>query len=280
MIKVIRSGFFTTIQDSGRVGYREFGVPVSGPMDVYSSGLANALLGNDQRDAVMEITMTGPKLLFQSDTSICITGAAMNPIINGVPIIYNHMIAVSKNDVLSFGKLESGCRVYLAVSGGFQTEKVMGSRSMYPNITSKNLVENDDIIEIPIQSRTFTKTYASIKSTNDIFSSNEIEVFFGPEFNMLSKDLQSALQSNVFTISNNNNRMGYQLKENMENNLKSILTGPVLPGTVQLTPSGKLIVLMRDGQTTGGYPRVLQLKEASINVLSQKRVGDSIKFRF
>ncbi|MGB7786903.1 MAG: allophanate hydrolase subunit 2 family protein, partial [Salinimicrobium sp.] len=75
-----------------------------------------------------------------------------------------------------------------------------------------------------------------------------------------------------------NNRMGIQLQEELPNTLDAILTGPVLPGTVQLTPSGKLIVLMRDGQTTGGYPRVLQLSEAGINALAQKLPGE--KFRF
>ena len=81
-----------------------------------------------------------------------------------------------------------------------------------------------------------------------------------------------------FTISVQNNRVGYRLEEPLENNLQSILTSAVLPGTVQLTPSGKLIVLMRDCQVTGGYLRVLQLSEKAINQLSQKTTGDKIKF--
>ena len=82
-----------------------------------------------------------------------------------------------------------------------------------------------------------------------------------------------------FTVFKENNRMAYQFQELVTNNLKDIITSLVLPGTVQLTPFGKLIVLMRDCQTTGGYPRVLQLKESSINLLSQKKVGDKIKFK-
>ena len=111
-----------------------------------------------------------------------------------------------------------------------------------------------------------------------IFGLNDIEVLKGPEFELLTKKQQKQLLSNKFTISKDNNRMAYQLVEILANNIKPIITSLVLPGTVQLTPSGKLIVLMRDCQTTGGYPRVLQLKEYSIDVLSQKLAGKNIHF--
>jgi allophanate hydrolase subunit 2 len=107
-----------------------------------------------------------------------------------------------------------------------------------------------------------------------------IDVLKGPEFEMLSKTQKDALFSKPFIVSKNNNRMAYQLTETLSNNLDSIITSSVLPGTVQLTPSGKLIVLMRDCQTTGGYPRILQLKESSINVLAQKFADSEISFNF
>ncbi|MBT8302888.1 MAG: biotin-dependent carboxyltransferase family protein, partial [Bacteroidia bacterium] len=90
---------------------------------------------------------------------------------------------------------------------------------------------------------------------------------------------QDKLFNQEFTISNTHSRMGYQLNEFLENDLKSILTSHVLPGTVQLTPSGKLLVLMRDAQTTGGYPRVLQLSESAINLMAQKNTNDKISFK-
>jgi len=280
LIKIVNSGFYTSIQDSGRIGYYAHGVPISGVMDAYSAKMANALLGNDKKAAVMEITMTGPTLLFDMETNICITGAQMNPMLNDTPVALNHIISVQKNDILSFGKLDLGFRTYIAVSGGFQTEEVMESRSMYKEITSKSCVQKGDVIKILPSSRVFNKTYATIKTNNYVLVDKVLEVFEGPEFHLLTKDIQKVLGTAQFTVSKNNNRMGYQLEECLKNNLQGILTGPVLPGTVQLTPSGKLIVLMRDGQTTGGYPRVLQLKEASINVFSQKRTGDIIKFQF
>ena len=81
-----------------------------------------------------------------------------------------------------------------------------------------------------------------------------------------------------FSVSEDNNRVGYRLHEVLENELEPILTSAVLPGTVQLTPSGKLIILMRDCQVTGGYPRVLQLSDYAISRLSQKVAGDQVKF--
>ena len=118
-----------------------------------------------------------------------------------------------------------------------------------------------------------------INNKIQFYETTEIDVFKGPEFHLLSKNQQEFLINSQFTISKDNNRMAYQLSEILENNLESIITSLVLPGTVQLTPSGKLIILMRDCQTTGGYPRVLQLKESAISVLAQKLTGNPINFR-
>ena len=110
------------------------------------------------------------------------------------------------------------------------------------------------------------------------FNSKTLKVHKGPEFDRLSISEKENLFSQEFTISKENNRMAYQLSEAVQNNLTPIITSLVLPGTVQLTPSGKLIILMRDCQTTGGYPRVLQLNDKAINILSQKFTNDKIRF--
>jgi len=278
MVKVLKAGFYTTIQDLGRNGFQKYGVPVSGVMDCHSSQLANALLDNDESDAILEITMTGPTLQFNTDTFICIAGADISPQLNDESIKLNHVVKIKKGDVLSFGKLQYGFRCYLSVSGGFQTEMVMNSRSMYQNITSKSVLKENDELSILEHTNITKQSHASIKVNTNHFTLKEIKVFKGPEFNLLTKHQQKLLFSEEFTISKDNNRMAYQLAETFKNTLKPIITSLVLPGTVQLTPSGKLIVLMRDCQITGGYPRVLQLKESSINVLSQKFAGNTIRF--
>ena len=107
----------------------------------------------------------------------------------------------------------------------------------------------------------------------------KIIVFKGPEFGSLSKRMQEALFKGEITVSSISNRMAYVLDHSYSFKAKEILTAAVQPGTVQLTPSGKLIVLMRDAQTTGGYARILQLTENSMNTLAQRRPGESVCFQ-
>ncbi|MDO5972031.1 biotin-dependent carboxyltransferase family protein [Flavivirga aquimarina] len=277
MVKVLKAGLYTTIQDLGRYGYQEYGVPYSGVMDAYSASMANILLGNNENTAVMEITMSGPTLEFNCHTSICISGADLSPKLNKTPIKINNPIPVKSGDIVSFGKHISGFRCYLAVTGGFKTEKMMNSHSMYQGITKQPLLFKNQELIIDATLKDFDKKHAAIKINTSHFKTKELEVFKGPEFDKLSKAQQDLLFSQHFTIAKENNRMAYQLLEPLENSLEAIITSLVLPGTIQLTPSGKLIILMRDCQTTGGYPRVLQLKGASINILSQKFTGDSIR---
>ncbi|WP_194767822.1 biotin-dependent carboxyltransferase family protein [Tamlana sp. I1] len=279
MIKVLKPGLFTTIQDLGRFGFQEFGVPYSGAMDVYAAKMANALLGNSQNDAVLEMTMLGPTLQFNCATLICVSGADMQAKLNNKPIEAYKLVQVKADDVLSFSSVKKGFRAYLAVKGGFQTETVMQSRSMYQSITENHYLSEGDTLPIESYNNQQYNPNAALKVQHDYMGQSEIGVFKGPEFDLLTKAQQERLLSFNFKISKENNRMAYQLNEPLENTLEAIITSPVLPGTVQLTPSGKLIVLMRDCQTTGGYPRVLQLSEASISALSQKYTGQSVRFK-
>ena len=268
-----------SIQDSGRIGYMSYGVPISGAMDSYAASFANALLGNSDDSAVLEMTMTGATLQALSNTWICLSGANMSPKIDDSPVSNNKVLQLKKGSVLSFGKLNVGFRCYLAVSGGFRNEKILGSQSMYQGITKQNVLMKGDELHIYESDEAAKVKNASVRTQDEYFETKDIEVFEGPEFHLLSLDQQNKLFSQDFTISKDNSRMAYQLVEPLPNEMESIITSSVLPGTVQLTPSGKLIILMRDCQTTGGYPRVLQLKDKSLNAISQKFTGKSIRFK-
>ncbi len=278
MITVLNPGIYSTIQDLGRVGFAHIGVPISGAMDSHSASIGNQLLNNKKNAAVLEITFGGCKLRFEKAAQISITGADFNPAINGSHVAMNAIIDVKEGSTLTFGKKVFGVRTYIAISGGIQSEEILKSRSLYRGVSTTSLLKKGDII--PYNSNSFIpeKKFSKIKIDANHFSSNTVNCTEGPEFELLSEKQQNAILKTVFTISNNNNRVGYQLKEFVENNLKPILTSGVLPGTVQLTPSGKLIVLMRDCQVTGGYPRVLQLSDDAIAKLSQKIAGDEVRF--
>lgn len=279
MIEVLKAGLYDTIQDLGRFGYQEFGVPISGVMDRYSATLANYILGNSKNAAVLESTVVGPHLKFGHETFICISGANMNVTLNDLELKTNAAYRVKKGEILKFGTRKYGCRSYLAVLGGFQTEEQMGSRSMYNQITSIHRLSKGDVLPI-LSGINFTgNALSSVKIDRNHFEAHELDVFKGPEFERLDAIQQQKLFNTTFSISKDSNRMAYQLDAVFDNSLKDIITSLVLPGTVQLTPSGKLIILMRDCQITGGYPRVLQLTEKSMNCLVQRFIGVKIAFK-
>lgn len=279
MVEILKSGLFDTIQDLGRFGFQDYGVPISGTMDRYSADLANSILGNTRNAAVIEATASGPKLKFHQETVICITGAFMNPKLNECVIENNSTISVASGDILSFGTLAMGFRSYIAVLGGFQTECIMESRSMYQNVTTNSRLFKGDQLQILRLSDTNIESFPLVKINQEHLECDTLEVFQGPEYKYLKVEQQESINKLEFVISSNSNRMAYQFDQQIKNDLSSIITSLVLPGTVQLTPSGKVIVLMRDAQTTGGYPRVLQLSDSAINCLSQKSIGAKIKFK-
>lgn len=278
MIVVLHPGIYSSIQDLGRSGFADIAMPIGGAMDVYSATVANQLLRNTSTAAVLEMTFGGMQLQFEKEVCICLTGADFNPVINGEAIAMNTVIKAAKGSVLSFGKKRYGVRTYLAVAGGFDTAVVLKSRSFYKGVTERSqLVKGDRLLVQPSEA-IGSRTQAKVKVNESHFSSRMLSVSKGPEFELLSERQQAVLLQTVFTISNDNNRVGYRLEAPLKNSLQPILTSGVLPGTVQLTPSGTLLVLMRDCQVTGGYPRVLQLCEAGINRLAQKSTTDRVQF--
>ncbi len=278
MIKVLTSKFGVSVQDLGRTGFRNMGVPVSGAMDHYSAKLANLLVNNEEDLAVLEITFGGCKLLFESDCVISITGADFSATIDNIKVKHNSILYCQKGATLSFGKRVFGTRTYIAVQKGFQTEIALKSKSNYNGITLLSTISKRATLPIIPIKKINIKGCASVKVNMDHFDSRIIECYKGPEFDLLSEMQKQQLLDTRFSISSNNSRMGYQLNELVTNDFSSMLTSAVLPGTLQLTPSGKLIVLMRDCQVTGGYPRVLQLSENAIDRLGQKTTGDRIHF--
>lgn len=245
-------------------------------MDVKSAQMANSLLENKPEDAVLEITMTGPTLQFEAPAFIALSGAEMPASINERSIPNNEVCRIEAGDVLSFGKLKNGFRSYLAIKGGIQSRKVLGSRSYFKSLTDKDrIILGDEIPYNPFSD--FHPKISSIK-TNSHLKKQHLDVRLGPEYSALDLTSREQLFGTAFTIAKEYNRMAYQLQEKISPHKISMITSANLPGTVQLTPSGKLIILMRDGQTTGGYPRILQLAENSISILAQKKFGDQIYF--
>ncbi len=273
MIKVIQPGLFTTIQDAGRHGFRNIGIPTSGFMDQESAWAANELVNNNKDESLLEITLTGPTLIFNCNCVISITGGDFNPLINNLPVKMYQSINVNSGDILKLNNTINGARSYIAISGGLNVKSLFGSKSFFSNISDSYHLKKGDEIKVSKKSESQILKWDKLK-----FNLNRyMKVFRGPEYDLLSTNSKNKLFKNEFTI-NTNNRMAYNLEEKLQVDIKTIISSPVLPGSVQLTPSGKIIILHRDCQTTGGYPRILQLDTNSLNNLSQLKSNDKIKF--
>ena len=276
MIVILHPGIYCSVQDQGRFGHTKIGVPQAGCADTYAAKMANALLKNHEKDALIEITFGQGEFKFTSDTYICLTGGDFSPKLNGKLIKMQSVYFIKKDSVLSFGKRVYGARVYLSVQGGIQTKTVYGSRSFFDGIAQQKLGKGAMLPILPIQ-KYADNNFSRVRVSEKHFTTIYLPCLKGPEFFKLNQEQQRKLFT-PFSISDDNNRVGYRLKESLENNLSSILTSAVLPGTVQLTPSGKCIILLQDCQVTGGYPRILQLSEIAIARVSQKITGDKIQF--
>ncbi len=276
MMEVVDPGFFSSVQDQGRRGYRKWGVPVSGAMDRASAVLANKFLGNLEGDGVLEATLKGPRLRFHQKVYFCVCGAKLSAQLEGRDLEMNTPYMAREGDVLDMGRCLEGVRSYLAVQGGIRSELKLGSRSQYYPVTPKAYIQKGDFLRI-IPSPDFLPAVWGLRRP-EASKYERLAVLPGPEWAYLPTGMQNDLLQRTFHIAKENNRMAYQIKERLSTYERPMVTSVTLPGTVQLTSSGRLIVLMRDAQTTGGYARVLQLTEDSMNALSQRSTGDEIRF--
>ena len=279
-LKVIHAGTFASIQDKGRSSYAKYGVPKSGFIDKKSAQKINKLLGNKPNAAVLEWTQIGPILQFTKATQIVLSDTTNKTTLNGEALRAKEIIQVPEDSLLNLGNNPNVIYSYLAIKDGFQTSRILDSRSMQKGITKSSLLQTKSKLRYKAQrlKTSFFKkpTFGLHQPFVDSFA-RKIDCFTGPEYDLLSEDEQSNLEQ-YFTLSNQRNRMGIQLTELLPNSLPSMHSVPILPGTVQLTPSGKLIVLSKDCQTTGGYPRILHLTEKSLAQLSQ--TSQNVRFRF
>ena len=279
MIEVLKCGILCSVQDMGREGYRHFGVPVSGAMDHRSALLANLLLDNDPGDAVLEIDEYGVHLLFDAPTWIAESGATRSVFINKQKLSSIGAIEVKPGDIIKISSAEKGRWSYIAVKGGILTDVHLGSRSSYPPaaLGTPYLRKRSTLPILSIKGSWQVKTNSRI-SLSDHFEKKIIRAVPGPEYHLMANPKDDTVLH--FKIDQNSNRMAYLLKDReLRSTTTGINTAPVFPGTVQLPPSGVPVVLMRDAQTTGGYPRILQILSEDMDALAQKRAGDEIQIR-
>lgn len=303
-VKVIDGGILTTVQDTGRNGFRKFGMPVSGYMDEFAAAIANIMVGNDPGDALLEITASGPILHADYDILISCCGGAGKLTVNGERIPGWRPLLVRQGSEISIGRIEKGWRIYLSIAGGIACPSVMGSRSTcliadIGGIHGRRLKKGD---MIPIGSpnlhsldrfKAMEKVKENIpgctwpgwsmgKSASPQYSEKpELRFLPGSHFHYLSEESRHQLFQSRFIVSKNSNRMGCRLSGTMLKLKEKLecLSEAVTTGTIQLPPEGLPLILTADCQTIGGYPRIGQLARVDLPLLAQLRPGNSLIFR-
>lgn len=285
LCKVIKPGLFTTVQDLGRRGSQRYGMPVSGAMDSYAFVAANLLVGNSPNDACFEITLLGPELEFLANSQIAITGAALSPVVNGEEVVCWQTLQVHKGDVLSFGHPKDGGRAYLAARGGINSPVVLGSRSTYirggfGGFQGRQL-KMEDVIEICKPSEVFKRGFALPQELIPHYGSEvNVEVVLGPQSDYFTEKGLKTFLSNVYKVTAESDRMGYRLEgsEVEQRGSFEMVSDAIPAGAVQVPRSGKPIIVMRDAQTTGGYPKIAVVTTPDISRLGQVKPNDKILF--
>ena len=288
-LRIIKAGIFDTVQDLGCEGSRHLGINPCGAMDRFSAQLVNALMGKPLDSALIETHYPASRFLFAQATLVCIGGGDLAATINEQPIPLFHPVFVPGGSILRFDLPRSGARSYIATLHHLDIEKWMGSSSTNLKAGAGGwhgrVLQKDD--EIPFKEDAPSGIYFDQvhvlpwTAPVTIPSQNEAGFVIGSEWQWLEKSAQQAFQQHWFQITNEADRMGYRLKGPalFTSHRASLITSAVSFGTVQLLPSGQLIVLMADHQTTGGYPRIAHVISADLPVLAQKKPNDVIHFQ-
>lgn len=283
---IIKPGFMTTIQDAGRQHFQQYGVIVAGAMDQMSYRMANMLLQQDDL-ATLEITMIGPTIQFSQPTIIALTGADFQPVLNGVKCPMWRPVVIRAGDVLVMRTAKTGARGYLAVQGGIDVVKTLGSRSTYLRAKmggyQGRMLQSGDVLPYTAidQASKNERWFVDPSPFVRFQQQAKIRIVEGTEWHQFSKQSQHALLTTPFTVSSQSDRMGYRLQSNTlleQSHQQELLSEAVTYGTLQVPPNGQPILLMADRQTTGGYPKIAQVVAVDLPNLAQLLPGATIQF--
>ena len=294
-IKVIAPGVLTTVQDGGRFGHQAAGIPEAGAMDRASLRLANALVGNPEDAAVLELTVFGGTFEFDGEGIIALTGADMRPFLNGNRMAMNTAVQVKTGDRLELGSAAQGIRTYLAVSGGIDVPVVLGSRSTDLKSRLGGLdgrkLRAGDVLEsgsrpqaaaelAEVQGSPCEPVLQRLAQSTDPEGVTRIRFLFGPQDAMFAEDAKKTFTDSIYTLSAACDRMGYRLEGAAVPSLNGtdILSEGICFGSIQVPANGQPIVMMADHQTTGGYAKIGTVLSEDLPLLAQLGPGERIHF--
>jgi antagonist of KipI len=288
-LEVVDVSGLATIQDSGRIGWRKFGVPVSGPMDAFAFHAANKLVGNASNCAAIEIALGDITLRALRDCVISVTGVgySVSIYIWEFPLWSSYYVRAGWT--IRLNKLDSGMWAYLAVSGGVQTQQILDSQSTYlrghfGGLDGRQL-QAGDVLKSGIPSRSLNDLSARTlpEEARPAYRDNPIvDVVMGPQEKYFTDESISTFMSQEYSVSTTSDRMGYRLEGAAlkHHNKAELISEGMTMGAIQIPSNGRPIVMMADSPTTGGYPKIGTVASADLPLLAQCVPGKSkIRFR-
>lgn len=283
-MKIVIAGLLSTIQDRGRYGYLKSGIGTNGVMDTQAYDTANALVGNENGEAVIETTFMGPAIEFDEECICAITGADMEPKLDDEPVEMYQPFKILPGQTLSMGMAVNGFRGYIAFAGGIDVPVVMNSRST--NLKCKiggyegRALAKDDILAIGESS--IDESSILSKSASKPFYENTItaRVIEGPQADYFTEEGKQTFYSNEYEVMLESDRMGFRLEGPEIENIDGvdIVSDGIAFGAIQVPPSGKPIILLADRQTTGGYAKIATVISDDIPKLVQLPLGGKVRF--
>ncbi len=284
-MEILTPGLLSTIQDFGRFGYQASGFAPTGAADSLSMKKANALVGNDPGEAVIEMMLLGVTARFNTPCVIALTGADMMPKVNGGEVENGAAIRIARGDVLELSGTRDGMGCYLAVSGGFDLPLVMGSRSTglrfgVGGFNGRKIMRGDvlklrapvpDLPDLPRRRLT----------TLPVFGKHVVlRTVPGPQDYMFSESELEGFFSHPYSVTNATDRMGIRLEGEpiVPKKSSDIISDGTAFGAIQVPTGGQPIILMADRQTTGGYAKIATVITADLPRAAQMRPGCTVRF--
>ncbi len=294
---VARAGPMTTVQDLGRAGHRAIGVGLSGALDSFGARVANLLVGNDEVAAVIEISLGNFRIRFNDERLLAWCGGSFEVLLAGEEIPTGHVFFVAAGDEITIANPKLGCRAWLAISGGVDVPLVLNSRSMdlragFGGFEGRALRDGDELrlFDTTLGSRPCLETLRQTRCsdwsaprewTNPTTPHPSLRVTRGADWTRFDSTAQQALFGEVFSVTPDADRMGVRFDgpELKRREAGDLLSEAVAPGTIQVPPNGKPILLLGDCQTIGGYPKIAHVITVDLPVAAQLRPGDEVRFR-
>lgn len=287
VFEVLEPGILTTIQDLGRYGFSQFGVPPSGALDTFSLRVGNLLVGNREEEACLEITLMGLKIKVLREAVIAITGGDLSPVLNGERLEMWRTHLLVEGDVIAFKKAQAGCRAYLSVSGGFVVPKIMGSSSTYLSgnfggLEGRKLRRGDILYTLDITS---PMDKLGFRFPGDWIPPLEKKVLLrvipGPQDHHFTEKGFQTFCSSSYHVTPQCDRMGVRLEgpkiERRSDVEESIISEGLIPGAIQIPGDGKPIIILTE-LVTGGYTKIAAIISTDLARVAQLKPGDQVRF--